>query len=606
MVKLQPPLKFFLIIAIFTGCLMHPEKTILFAQGDDWELTVDINSATMPLPKIFRPNMDLSGRGFYRQNTWPQVLASEDAINTWQQDIGLGGIYRLQYNLWEISQLSKDRQAQDKLLENYENIIKRITEAGGIVILDIFGTPAGQGRVLDKRSPPWDMASFRALIKAYIQKLSCEKRYNIWYEVWSAPDLDDFFLGRKQEYLLLYRAIAEVVKELEAVNKIHIPLGGPSTSWWFHNLDTNTVFTPERSLVYELIKFCYAYRLPLDFISWHAYSTSPRADKEITIYRQDVTSLIRDWLSYFHFDRDTLLIVDEWNFDSDANIIAERKAKAHISASYIPSRLKNMYEAGIDYQLYFSLEDFQGNKGGVNRNVGVFWFDPERSEYKGGPKNTYNVFRMLSLLGKNMFVSSQKINDDFIGAIATKSAEDIVILVYNYIDPDIVKSFLSNNIAALSGAERKALLNLIKSKRLEKVINQEADIDKLHTTKRLKSLLKKARGLNEKAAKFKTASRNIKLGIKNLKVAYTYQRYVVDSSCSLNCPFEPVETKEINAGEVYQEVLSASPYSVHCIILKKKPAKENNITAQTAPQEAAAVNKAAKENSSLPVQGTGK
>jgi hypothetical protein len=56
---------------------------------------------------------------------------------------------------------------------------------------------------------------FKELIKNYIRELSCNKRYNIWYEVWSAPDLDDFFLGRQQEYLNLYKAVAESVKELE-------------------------------------------------------------------------------------------------------------------------------------------------------------------------------------------------------------------------------------------------------------------------------------------------------------------------------------------------------------------------------------------------------
>jgi len=53
-----------------------------------------------------------------------------------------------------------------------------------------------------------------------------------------------------------------------------------------------------------------------------------------------------------------LLIVDEWNYDNGVNLSAERRDRVFVSASYIPARLKHMYEAGIDHQVFFSLEDF--------------------------------------------------------------------------------------------------------------------------------------------------------------------------------------------------------------------------------------------------------
>lgn len=178
-------------------------------QGDEVEFTLDAASATSPLPEIFKPNIDLSGRGFHRDVAWPQTLAARETLDAWRQDIGFSGLYRLQYNLWEISQLSKGKDLQAELLTNYEGIIKSITEAGGVVLLNLFGTPANFGRVLDKRSPPRDLKTFKALVKSIIRDLSCNKKYNIWYEVWTTPDLDDFFLGREQEYLSLYRAVAE-------------------------------------------------------------------------------------------------------------------------------------------------------------------------------------------------------------------------------------------------------------------------------------------------------------------------------------------------------------------------------------------------------------
>lgn len=577
-------------MTLIASCELVFANYDIFAQDGDLELFLDINSNTVPIPKIFKPNIDLSGRGFNRDSLWPQELAARDLLAIWRKDIGFGGLYRLQYNLWDIDQLSKNRQLQNKLLSNYESAIKNISDNGGTVILDLFGTPAGMGKVLDKNSPPADIREFKSLVKGIIRELSCNKKYNIWYEVWNAPDLDEFFLGRKQEYFNLYRAVAESVKELENETKINIPVGGPSVSWWFQNTEGNNILTPERSLIYELIKYCYKYRLPLDFISWHSYSTNPAAEKESTIYKKSAVTLIREWLSYFNFDKNTPLIVDEWNFDRSANVLPERREKSYITASYIPARIRSMHKAGIDYQLYFSMEDFQNNKEAVVRNVGVFFFDPEYIEYKGGAKSIYNSFLMLANLKKDLI--SSKINDEFVGAIATKSGEDIAVIIYNYIDPEIAANFFSTNIASLTGAERKALLNIINSDKLGKILLKSENIASIRTTKRLRELLNKALELNEMAKKFLSEARNLKLVIKGLKDNYAYERYLIDSSCSVNCKFEPAEQKDIVTSADYQEPLSLSPYSVQMILLKKKPKEET----PTVPQEAlTAVSKEAEE-----------
>ena len=532
--------------------------------------SLDIESKTIPFPKILRPCVDLSGRGLNRQKAWPQGLAAPEVLDAWEKDIGFGGVYRLQYNLWEISQL-KDKEAREKLLSNYDNIIRRISQAGGIVILDIFGTPAGLGKALDRKIPPWDIRGFKSLIKGYMRDLSCNKKYNIWYELWSGPDSDDFFLGAKQEYLNLYRLTAECVDELEAEFKIHIPLGGPSVSAWFQNIEGNTIATAERSLIYELIKFAARYHLPLDFISWHAYSSDSRIEQAATTYKKSVPALIRDWLSYFKFDKDTPLIIDEWNYDTNANLLPERQEKSYICASYILSRMKNMFEAGIDYQTYFSLEDFHDNNEGVARNVGLFGFEAEDSGYRGWPKSTYDMMKMLAASGQDVFVSGQDFNHDFIGVFATKGKDYASLIVYNYIDPDIALNYLSRNIAALNSAERKIILNIITSGNFKKILGKGVDISKIRATNRIRVLLKKALELNEQAVRFKEEPRNLKITIKNLKGSYLYLRYVIDSSCSRDCKFSPAEEKEIANPDLYQETLVLKPYSVNMLIFRQKP-----------------------------------
>lgn len=570
--KLCDKLKIILIFSAFSFQLLAFGFKAL-AQDKDIEFNLDINSEIMRLPKVFQPNIDLSGRGFHRNTDWPQEVAALETLDAWKKDLGFGGTYRLQYNLWQINQLSKDKEAQAKLLDNYEAIIRSVNESGGIVILDLFGTPAGLGRALDKKSPPWDLKAYKELVKSVIRELSCNKKYNIWYEVWNAPDLDDFFLGRKQDYLNIYRAVAEAAMELQNETKIHIPVGGPAVSWWFQAVDGNTIITPERSLIYDLIRYCYHYRLPLDFISWHGYSDSASAEAEVTIYKKTPVNLIRTWLGYFGFEKSTPLIIDEWNYDRDANVLPERAEKSYIAASYIPARLKNMFEAGIDYQIYFCLEDFKNNKEGVVRNVGVFGFDPEKSEYKADTKASYNVFKMLNGLGGSLF--KKKIEDEFIGSIATKTQDGLALLVYNYVDPDIAINFLSKKISSLSGSERNVLLRIIKSDKIPKIMQGELDIASVRATKRVKTLLQQAKELSERARMQLSSERSIKLNIKNLKDTFIYQKYKVDSSCSKNCEFSPIEEKEVSVKDgIYQETVILKPYSVQLIVLKKKPEPE--------------------------------
>lgn len=577
-------LSFLLCALVFFSALCFGICNLSHAQQtEDIEVTLDLSLATTPLPKIFKPNIDLGGRGLYQDKSWPQSLAAREVLDIWQKDIGFNGLYRMQYSLWDIHELLRDKDTQDKLLENYSEVIKRITDSGGTVILSIFGTPAGLGRVLDKKSPPVDLRAFKEFAKGIVRDLSCKKKYNIWYEIWNAPDLDDFFLGRKQDYLNLYRAFAESINELRAEEKIYIPVGGPSTSAWFQDLEGNTIITPEKSLIYELIKFCYRYHLPLDFISWHSYSTDPQAEKENTIYKKSAVNLIRDWLTYFNFDRNTPLLVDEWNYDRNANILPERKEKSYIAASFIPSRLKNMFEADINYQIYFCLEDFQNNKEGVVRNVGAFYFDSEHSGYKGGSKAIYNIFRMLNSLGNSRLET--KLDDEFVGCIATKSEDGLVLLLYNYIDPDIGSNYLSKNIASLSGGERKALLNLIKANKIDAVIHKKTEISSLHVTARVKNLLSKARELNERAEKLISTPRKIKINIKNLKDCDLFLRYVIDPKCSLDCGFKPAEEKEIDPLSLSELELNLDPYSVQMIMLKKKPKEVEKVENNTEKKE---------------------
>ena len=286
------------------------------------------------------------------------------------------------------------------------------------------------------------------------------------------------------------------------------------------------------------------------------------------------------WLTYFHFDRNTPLIIDEWNFDLDANILAERSENSYIAASYIPVRIKNMYDAGINNQVYFSLQDFDNKRETIVRNVGVFNFDAAHPDNKVEPKPVYNVFRMLRSLGKDMFTS--QLDDEFSKAFATRSGDTITAFIYNYIDPQAARNYLSRNIVNLSSSERKVLVNIIKTDKLHQIMDGSIDPSTLHLTNRIKIMLDAARQLNDRAKKQAGVGRNLKINIKNLKDSYTYQLYSVDSNCKKSCLFAAREEKEIAPGD-YQGTFLINPYSVNMIVLKVKPKEEPAPTTPTTP-----------------------
>ena len=523
--------------------------------------------------------LDFSGRGFNAVDpSWPRNIAQSQVLDEVYKELNLeGGIFRLQFDLWEFVSIAQDKELQNKFLENYSQVINQIDRRQGTVLLNLYGMPPGLGRVLDKRSSPQDFSAFKGFLKEIIRYFSCEKGYNVWYEVWSAPDLENFFLGEKQEYLRLYQATAEAIMELEKDSEKNIPLGGPSISWWFQNLGGNSILEPQKSLIYELMRFCRQNKLPLDFISWHAYSSYPFVESEETSYGKSGIELIREWLSYFELDPQTPLVVSEWNYDTGITLDPKRDEESHISASYIPSRIRNMASQGIDYQILFCLQDFKNEELGINRNLGLF---------KEKAKRNFYVVKMINSLGNELYTSSRT-DLEFFGIIATKREKGPALLLFNYIDPEIAKGFVSSHLSDLAPKDIELLLDLTGSQDWEEILKNE----------KLGPKLSKANKLNEEAKLLQQKDRIINLKISNLKGSYLYEKYVVDQSDTLNYFNLAVKEKEITSVDgvypvrnktpemsaaplvrisngVYEEKIILKPYSVVLILLGKNPEPE--------------------------------
>jgi xylan 1,4-beta-xylosidase len=110
-------------------------------------------------------------------------------------------------------------------------------------------------------TPPKDPTKWNGLIRALIahwrERYGADEIQSWYYEVWNEPDLNAFFTGSLQDYLQLYKNTAEAIKaECPACR-----VGGPASA------------SPYR-YEEELVKYCAANHVPLDFVSTHAYGVT--------------------------------------------------------------------------------------------------------------------------------------------------------------------------------------------------------------------------------------------------------------------------------------------------------------------------------------------
>ena len=176
---------------------------------------------------------------------------------------------------------------------------------------------------------------------------------------------------------------------------------------------------------------------------------------------------------------------------------------------------------------------------------------------------------MLDLLGQDLFTF--KFNDEFVGVISTKSVDYLALLIYNYIDPQAAMNYISHNLVHLNSAEQKAILGIVKSDRMKKILAGQLSLATLRLSVKTKTLLSRAIELNSAVNKFSTTNRKIKISLKGLKDTYHLSKYIINSNCSRNCEFKPSFEKDVDFNQDYVEATELSPYSVQLLVFKKKP-----------------------------------
>ncbi len=95
-----------------------------------------------------------------------------------------------------------------------------------------------------------------ALTRHWTERYGAAEVATWYFEVWNEPNLADFFSGSQADYFKLYDHAARAIKAVDPRYKV----GGPATA--------GAAWIP------EMIAYCVANKVPLDFVSTHTYGVN--------------------------------------------------------------------------------------------------------------------------------------------------------------------------------------------------------------------------------------------------------------------------------------------------------------------------------------------
>ncbi len=319
------------------------------------------------------------------------------------------------YDYYHVLSFDDDGQAIYDFSE-LDRIVDEIVDAGAEPLMSLSYTPPAlaKGSV---HNPPTDLTAWEALVYETVNYYNVERELNIQYwELWNEPNHTAFWNGTIQEYLDLYSATVRGLKRADPSAFI----GGPAT---VSTADSAYYRFTEGNWITALINHTQYNNLPLDFVSWHLYSTSPQA------YADNIT-MHEQWLN--HLNPQPLMLITEWNFVAGKSSAMDMGQ----TVAYLAQTLSILSDSNLEQAFYFEPidgEDDWRNSWGLIRADGT-------------PKASYYAYALFDELdGIQLFTESNHPN---IGAMATQSDNGTKVLVWNNSASDETVSIQIEGITA--------------------------------------------------------------------------------------------------------------------------------------------------------------
>lgn len=205
----------------------------------------------------------------------------------------------------------------------------------------------GESAELNNRrynNPPADFAKWADIavniVRHYNNGWANGFHYGIKYwEVWNEPDIPNFWTGTKELYFELYEKTARAIKAHDP----DLLVGGPALA-------------SKRDFLEDFLAHCRDNDVPLDFVSFHSYSTMPALVAQYTREIRDIVdkhgfpkaqTMLTEW-SYFPGDWTRLHVEPEYT----KSIFEQIHGPA--GAAYAASLLIYLQDTPLDIANYYT------------------------------------------------------------------------------------------------------------------------------------------------------------------------------------------------------------------------------------------------------------
>jgi len=181
---------------------------------------------------------------------------------------------------------------------------------------------------------PNDWSEWERLIAALVKHYKDRGAGIQYWEISNEPDIGEDggcpYRFRPDSYTTYYQRTAAAVREGDPSARV----GGPALANW------------RSPILPALLEFCARGQAPLDFVSWHGYTSNP-AD-----FRRSTDGVKKLLAAYPSLHPETML--NEWNMA----LMKPDENNLVVQPAFILETIWNMIEGGLDYSCYYHIRDY--------------------------------------------------------------------------------------------------------------------------------------------------------------------------------------------------------------------------------------------------------
>ncbi len=299
-----------------------------------------------------------------------------------------------------------------------DRVVVTMLQSGIEPVMALSYRPATLEPGGDATVPPTDLSEWGEVVRTFVGHYRDLGYSGLYWEVWNEPDLEFFFKGDAHQYVELYVATSQAVKEADPTARV----GGAADS---------SVDSPGGKLRPLLGHIGAHPEVPLDFVSYHDYS-DPDGDGQPPFTLDWDADVIATMVAEVGLEPREIFVT-EYNLTPALATGAGAPTDTHVGAAALAVKMFTLLEyPQISRAFHFSpIEGF--------RPAEVFSGDLGLLTVNYHRKAAYNLFQMIAWLGdRQVAVGVEGENTEGFAsyALATRdsTSQSVAVLIWNYWD----------------------------------------------------------------------------------------------------------------------------------------------------------------------------